>query len=60
MLGLIRGARWFVARTQGFDGYSLFLSSLAAWRSAWMTSFSTLDDAYPSLIRSQIHKAADW
>ena len=27
MLGLIRRARWFVARTQGFDGYSLFFVS---------------------------------
>jgi hypothetical protein len=26
-LGLIRSARWFVARTQDFDGYTLFFSS---------------------------------
>ena len=27
MLGLIRTARWFVARTQDFDGYTLFFVS---------------------------------
>jgi hypothetical protein len=27
MLGLIRSARWFVARTQDFDGYTLFFIS---------------------------------
>ena len=42
-LGLIRTARWFVARTQDFDGYTLFFVSQfdGTWRSTSTTSFST-------------------